>query len=248
MFFDTMIGRNFVRIYTKNVVVICHGLPYEPLPVIAKGYDELAEFFAERGLNSVIFDFSGTGLSKGKFRVLNWVEDLIEIVGNFKSVHLVGFSLGGIPATYVARLKAVKTLTLVATPCCFEVMREDLIKKAYEHALTKKSLRGVGTFEEFYENFKKDLEEFKPIKWIESVNKPVLIVHGDKDDVIPFESSKRLYEKAKGKKFFLEVKNGGHRLRKYREVMEIIANWIAIHYIEYKGWSEEWVTIEVLEE
>jgi hypothetical protein len=34
-------------------------------------------------------------------------------------------------------------------------------------------------------------------------------------------------------------------LRGYREVMEIIANWIAMHYIEYKGWSEEYVTIEV---
>ncbi len=244
MFLDTTIGRNFVRIYAENVVVICHGLPYEPLPVIAKGYDELAEFFGEMGLNSIIFDFSGTGLSEGKFRILSWVEDLIEIVEKFKSVHIVAFSLGGVPATYVARLKAVKSIALLATPCCFDVMRKDLIKKAYDHALTKKSLKGVGSFEEFYENFKRDVEDFAPVKWIDKVRCPILLVHGDRDDVIPFESSKRLYENAKDA-YFLEVRNGGHRLREYGVVMEIVAKWVAGNYVKGEAWDERWKVVEV---
>jgi len=226
MFFDTTIGRNFVRIYAENVVLICHGLPYEPLPVIAKGYDELAEFFSERGLNPVIFDFSGTGYSKGFFSIENWVKDLIEIVESFKSVQIVAFSLGGVPATFVSRLGIVKSLVLLAVPCCFEVMRENLIRSAYESGVERKSIRVVNSFEDFFRKFKRDMDEFAPLKWIKKVRCPILIVHGDRDDVIPFESSRKLYEFATGEKFLLEVKNGDHRLRRYDEVMDFVVNWI----------------------
>lgn len=244
MFFDTYVGRNFVRVYAENVVVICHGLPYEPLSVVAKGYDDLAEFFGTRGLNSVIFDFSGTGFSKGFFRISNWVEDLLDIVEQFKRVHLVAFSLGGVPATHIARLKSVKSLTLLAVPCCFEVMREDLIKLAYEKALKERTLKVLESFEDFYENFRRDMEDFAPIKWIEKVNCPVLIVHGDKDDVIPFESSLKLYEKARDP-YFLEVRGGGHRLRGYGKVMEMVADWIVSNYVDLVSWEERWRVVEV---
>lgn len=226
MFFDTTIGRNFVRIYAENVVLICHGLPYEPLPVIAKGYDELAEFFSERGLNPVIFDFSGTGYSKGFFSIENWVKDLIEIVESFKSVQIVAFSLGGVPATFVSRLGIVKSLVLLAVPCCFEVMRENLIRSAYESGVERKSIRVVNSFEDFFRKFKRDMDEFAPLKWIKKVRCPILIVHGDRDDVIPFESSRKLYKLATGEKFLLEVKNGDHSLRRYDEVMNFVVNWI----------------------
>ncbi len=243
MFFDTTIGKNFVRVYAENIVVICHGLPYEPLPVIAKGYDELAEFFAEKGLNSVIFDFSGTGYSKGFFSIESWVKDLIEIVEKFRSVHIVAFSLGGVPATYVSRLSVVKSLTLLAVPCCFEVMREDLIKLAYDNGIKRGSIRIGGSFEDFYKKFKDDMSYFAPIKWIDKVKCPILIVHGDRDDIIPFESSKRLYERSKDK-YFLEVKNGGHRLRMYENVMEAVANWVSMNYIKQEGWKERWKVLE----
>jgi alpha-beta hydrolase superfamily lysophospholipase len=237
MYFDTNIGRNFVRVYAENVVVICHGLPYEPASVVAKGYDELAEFFASRGLNSVIFDFSGTGLSKGEFRIANWVEDLLNLVERFKSVHLVAFSMGGVPATFVAQLDNVKSLTLLATPCSIEMVRKDLLEKAYANAKLKGSLKGIGDFEEFMSSFKRDLEEFEPIKWIGNVRKPKLFVHGTNDDIIPFESSERMFEKAGEPKYFVKVAGGDHYLRRNRKVMEIVAEWIAKNYAkgEFKG-------------
>ncbi len=244
MFFDTYIGRNFARIYAENVVVICHGLPYEPLSVVSKGYDDLAEFFGANGLNSVIFDFSGCGFSRGLFRLSRWTEDLLDIVEKFERVHLVAFSLGGVPATHIARLNRVKSLVLLATPCCFDVMRKDLIKLAYEKALKDRTLKISELFEEFYEKFKRDMEDFAPIKWIDKVKCPILIVHGNEDDVIPFESSLRLYERSKDS-YFLEVKNGGHRLREYGVVMEIVAKWVAGNYVEGEVWGERWRVVEV---
>ncbi len=234
MHFDLNVGRNFVRIYAENVVVICHGLPYKPLSVIAKGYDRLAELFAKKGLNSVIFDFSGTGLSKGSFSVSSWVEDLINLVERFKSVHLVGFSLGGVPAVYSAQLDNVKTLTLVAVPCSFDMLREDLLIQAHANAKLRGSLKGIGELDEFLERFRKDMEEFEPKKWIEEIKKPILFVHGTDDDVVPFESSKIMFEIAKEPKFFVKVIGGHHRLREYPKVMDTIADWIATRYARGK--------------
>ncbi len=230
MQFDLNVGRNFVRVYAENVVVICHGLPYEPSSVIAKGYDKLAEFFACKGLNSVIFDFSGTGLSKGSFSISNWVEDLLNLIERFKSVHLVAFSLGGVPAVYSAQLNNVKSLVLVAVPCSFEMLREDMLVQAHANAKLRGSLKGVGDLEEFLEKFRRDMEEFEPKRWIEEIRKPVLFVHGTDDDIVPFESSKMMFEIAKEPKYFVKVIGGHHRLREYENVMDTIANWIAVHY------------------
>jgi len=230
MQFDATVGRNFVRVYAENVVVICHGLPYEPASVIAKGYDRLAMKFLKKGVNSVIFDFSGTGLSKGSFRISHWVEDLLRIVDNFSSVHLLAFSLGGVPATYVAQHENVKSLVLVAVPAGMDMMREDLLVQAHANAKLRGSLRGVGDLESFLDSFKKDMEEYEPRRWIEFVKKPILIVHGTKDDIIPFESGRILFELANEPKYFLRVEGGHHRLREYPEVMDRVADWIAMHY------------------
>jgi len=227
MQFDFNLGRNFLRAYVENVVVICHGLPYDPSSVIAKGYDRLADLLARYGLNSVLFDFSGTGLSKGRFSLSNWVEDLSNIVDRFGSVHLLAFSMGGVPAAYVAHHENVKSLVLVAVPCSFEMLREDLLVQAHANAKLKGSLRGVGDLEEFLDELRRDMEEFEPRKWVEDLRKPVLFVHGTKDDVVPFESSEIMFEVASEPKFFLQVDGGHHRLREYDRVMEIVAKWIA---------------------
>lgn len=62
---------------------------------------------------------------------------------------------------------------------------------------------------------------FIPIKWlikdpflsinhIEQVDEPVLIIHGDMDEAIPFQHGQRLYEAIKTSKYFHKVKGGGH--------------------------------------
>ncbi len=245
MHIDVNIGRNFVRLNLENVVVFCHGLPYEPRSVIAKGYDRLASLFSSKGLNSVLFDFSGTGLSKGSFSISNWVEDLISIVERFKSVHLVAFSLGGVPAAYAAQMDNVKSLALIAVPCRFEMLREDLLEKAYANARLKGSLKGIGDLKEFMDSIRRDMEEFEPLRHLESVKKPVLFVHGTKDDVIPFESSEIMYEAANEPKYFLKVEGGHHRLREYDEVMEIVADWVASHYVKERRKLEKFIVVRV---
>jgi fermentation-respiration switch protein FrsA (DUF1100 family) len=62
---------------------------------------------------------------------------------------------------------------------------------------------------------------FVPVRWlmkdqfrsdlrIEKVTAPVLIVHGDRDNVVPIAFGERLYDLIKGPKRFLKITGGGH--------------------------------------
>ncbi|AGK60728.1 Lysophospholipase [Archaeoglobus sulfaticallidus PM70-1] len=224
---DTTFLRNYMRIYVEDVVVFCHGLPYESGSVTQKGYDDIAKDFAYSGLNSVIFDFSGTGLSKGDFKIENWVEDLLSIVHEFKSVSLVGFSMGGVVATYVsANSDNIKNLVLVGVPCCAETVTDEMLVEIFEHNKLKGVLRGLKDFESFKARIKRDLDLYQPVNWIGEVRCPKLIVHGTSDQIIPYEDGERLYAEAKEPKYFLRVVNGSHFLRRHREVMGKIKEWI----------------------
>ncbi|AEA47101.1 alpha/beta hydrolase [Archaeoglobus veneficus] len=225
MFIDVNISGNFARIYIENVVLICHGLPAEPGSVVEKSYDRLARYFSKY-FNPVIFDFPGCGLSRGEFRLRRWVEDFVTIADSFSAVDIVAFSMGGVPAVYAAaNLRHVRSLTLVATPCCFEAISEDVLHQIYSNAKSRGTLKGVRDFGTFIRELKEDMIEFEPLKWIENIRN-VLFIHGTKDDVIPIESSERMFRLAKNPKKFLRVVGGGHKLRQEKAVIDAIIQWI----------------------
>jgi pimeloyl-ACP methyl ester carboxylesterase len=226
MYLDTSIGKNFVRIYVENVVIFCHGLPYERGSIIEKGYDQLAKFFAYAGKDSVVFDFSVTGLSKGDFSIISWVDDLLNLLPNFSSVDLIGFSMGGVAAVYAAFLENVRSLVVVATPCCSDSITDEVIREIYLNAKLKDTLRGIGSFDSFAARLKKEMDEFEPVKWMGRIRKPVLIVHGTSDDIVSYKNAEVLFEKAREPKYLLRVINGNHFLRNEMRVTEYILTWL----------------------
>lgn len=228
MFVDRKTGRTFARIYIENVLLICHGLPYEPGSVVEKGYSNLANFFASRNIPSLIFDFSGTGLSEGVFSLKAWVEDIINIAKHFDRVSILGYSMGGAVAVRAAlELKNLEKLVIAASPCCADTFGENILRMIYENARIKNLLRGIGGFEEFRNSFLNEFMEIEPVKWIEKVEAPKLIIHGREDDIVPFENAIRLYELAKKPKTFIELKKGDHFLRQNLMVSKIIADWLS---------------------
>ena len=52
--------------------------------------------------------------------------------------------------------------------------------------------------------------EFDTLSKIKKINKPILIVHGTADSVVPFEHGKRVFESANAPKTFIELPNIGH--------------------------------------
>jgi|Deesub1362A_J573_1020465.scaffolds.fasta_scaffold00750_12 pimeloyl-ACP methyl ester carboxylesterase len=227
MHLDARIGRNFLRLAVERCLLICHGLPYESGSVVEKNYSKLANFFALKGIPSAIFDFSGTGLSEGRFRLSAWIEDLVNIAEKFDRVYLLGYSMGGVIAIRVAaELKNVVRIATVSTPCSADMFSRDVLRFVYENARTKGVLRGIGDFETFSERFEREFFEIEPLRWIRRIRIPKLIVHGTEDEIVPYTHGQRLFEAAIKPKTFVKVRNGSHFLRQEDTVSEIIADWM----------------------
>ena len=224
---DKKIGRVFARLNVDKALVICHGLPYEPGSVVEKGYSELARYFSRKGIPTLIFDFSGTGLSDGFFSLKSWVEDVVAVSEEFDEVYILGYSMGGSVAIRAAvEIENLRKLVIAASPCCAEMFSENVLKLIYENARLKNLLRGIGSFENFKSTFIKEFSEIEPKKWIEDVKVKKLIVHGRKDEIVPFESGETLYEIAQEPKSFAEVVEGDHFLRQNERVTTLIADWL----------------------
>jgi fermentation-respiration switch protein FrsA (DUF1100 family) len=76
-----------------------------------------------------------------------------------------------------------------------------------------------------------------PVKWlmfdrfrsdlaIGDVHVPVLVVHGDEDDVVPIRLARRLFELANEPKTFMQVSGGKHLVLGLAEVFPRIREWI----------------------
>lgn len=52
--------------------------------------------------------------------------------------------------------------------------------------------------------------EFPTVRWMSAVRAPSLVLHGDRDSVIPYRLGQRLYEAIPGPKRFVSLKDGDH--------------------------------------
>ncbi|ADC65262.1 2-hydroxy-6-oxohepta-2,4-dienoate hydrolase (TodF) [Ferroglobus placidus DSM 10642] len=223
MIAEKEVGNKKVWLSVEEALIICHGLPYEPGSVVDKSYLDVAKFFSSRGFPSVIFDFTGTGKSKGSFSLIKWLEDLEEIAENFEKVSVLGFSMGGAVAL---NFEKAEKIVAVASPCSAEMFSEEGLERIYANARLKSTLKGLKDFESFKKQFLEEFYSIEPIKSVENLKCPLMLVHGTKDDVVPFYCSEELYRRARGKKKFLIVKNGDHFLRREERVLEKIAEWL----------------------
>jgi alpha-beta hydrolase superfamily lysophospholipase len=68
-------------------------------------------------------------------------------------------------------------------------------------------------------------QRFESVRKVAKIGSPLLVVHGDSDNLINSELGRKLYEAAKGRKRFLLVEGGSHfstmsvGLSKYREAL-----------------------------
>ncbi|HUZ92243.1 MAG TPA: alpha/beta hydrolase [Methylocella sp.] len=70
------------------------------------------------------------------------------------------------------------------------------------------------------------LDQFHSDLVIRDVHVPILMVHGEEDDVIPISSAKRLFELANEPKAFVSVPGGGHLVLGSADVFPRVCEWI----------------------
>jgi putative redox protein len=92
--------------------------------------------------------------------------------------------------------------------------------------------RDVGIIKD--SNFPASIEEWKdgfravrPSDWIGRIPpRPLLIIHGTKDDVVDASHARNLYAQVRGKAEFFLIEGAGHRLRVEQRAMKKAAEWL----------------------
>jgi dipeptidyl aminopeptidase/acylaminoacyl peptidase len=229
-----------LRVPSRNQIhpalCICHGIPATPPDPTDRGYAELAQRFYQAGFATLIFNFRGTGRSEGNLDILGWSRDLgaaIDFLYDLKEIdktrfYLLGFSGGAAVAVYAAaqdpRASAVVTC---ACPADFHSLAR---KETPSDTIQRFRQIGAIRDEDFppsIEDWQKGFETITPINWVDKISpRPLLLVHGDADELIPLEHAQTLYQKAKEPKEVKIIPGAKHKMRLEKAAMDFVLGWL----------------------
>jgi dipeptidyl aminopeptidase/acylaminoacyl peptidase len=211
---------------------LCHGIPSSNPSPPDQGYPQLARRFALEGFVACVFNFRGTGQSGGNLDLLGWAHDLEAVVANLVNIQcvdksmvfLMGFSAGAATSIYVAAHdNRISALVSCASPAEFSSLRLDELLE---------QCRSLGTIRDEFFSFSPDewrnhFLEINPIRWIDKVSpRPLLIIHGESDELIDLNHAERLYQKAKDPKQLVAIPGAGHQLRTNDAAMSAALAWL----------------------
>jgi putative redox protein len=215
---------------------ICHGIPAVPHDPTDRGYTLLAQDFCRAGFITLIFNFRGAGKSEGNLDILGWSRDLqaaLDFLYNLKEADktcfcLLGFSGGAAVSVYTAAHDPrVSSVVTCACPADFRSLRQretplDTIQRFRQIGVIRDK-----DFPPSIEEWERGFETVSPINWIDKISpRPLLLVHGDADELIPLEHAHRLYQKAKEPKELKIIPGAKHKMRLEKAAMAFVLDWL----------------------
>lgn len=202
----------------------------------------IAKALNKKGVAVFRFDFTGLGDSEGSFEDTNFssnVEDLVaasEYMGKEMSLPtvLIGHSLGGAAVLQAAhKIDSVKAVATIGAPSepkhvekHFESKRDEIEEKG--SAVVNLGGRPFRIKKQFID----DLEKTRMDKYIENLDRALLVMHSPLDDTVGIDNAAHIYKMAKHPKSFLSLHEGDHLLldENYsRYAGSIIAEWSSIY-------------------
>jgi pimeloyl-ACP methyl ester carboxylesterase len=216
-------------------LVLCHGFPTGPRggATSASTYPDLAERLTrETGWAVFTFNFRGTGTSEGDFSLEGWLDDLRAAVTHLADrddvggVWLAGSSTGGALAICEAaedqRVRGVATLAAPATFALWAANPTKLLADA--RAL------GIIRSPRFPRNLVAWARAFTDVSPLAAAAKlgprPLLLVHGDHDEVVPPADARALAEAAFGFSDLRIISGAAHRLRHDPRAVALLIGWM----------------------
>jgi putative redox protein len=200
----------------RGAVILCHGMESN------KESDKLVllgQALAQRGLLALRFDFACAGPA-GKFEDITYsgeVEDLRDAFSFVRDRHpgeiaILGSSMGGTVALLFAAQEAtVAALVTIAAPAHPEAFPSRILTPAQLQQWRETSY----TFyhgQRLNVSLLYDLEKINVLDVARKISCPVLILHGDSDEVVPVEEAHELHAYLSGPKKLSILEGADHRL------------------------------------
>jgi pimeloyl-ACP methyl ester carboxylesterase len=219
---------------TKSAVVIAHGFASNMDGSQGK-LKKAAEEFSRNGLACLRFDFSGCGESEGdSLTVSKQVDDLRSAISfarqkGFSDIALLGSSLGGL-CSILAYDRQIRTMVLWApvtkagTPP--SLRNRGLLKDIREKGFaTFKTAEGRSLRVE--KGYLTEREGLDQQRMLSQVRCPVLIIHGDRDDMVPLEHSEKAMGYLPADSRLIRIRKGSHNLAESsEEAIALSLQWL----------------------
>jgi len=225
----------------KPVIILCHGFFRSKE---GKTYVGLERILNERGISTFRFDFFGHGESEGKFEEVTTSEAADDVLGaikflkesGYKKIGLMGSSFGGMASIMAAsKVNDLYVLALKSPVSDYSSLfqahqNEQEAKEIKERGFTYIT-DSEGKKRKLNISFFLDAQKAKAYEAAINIKIPTLIVHGDQDDSVPVEQSKRTASLMGNCR--LEVIEGADHgysnEEHFKEMLDLISEFIVEH-------------------
>jgi uncharacterized protein len=222
----------------RHGIVLAHGFPEggQKAGAPSYGYSQLAtRLAAETGAVVLTFDFRGIGASGGDFSLGGWRSDLtagiatLRDVPGVEEIWLVGFAAGGtLSICAAAEDPSVAGVAALAPPAEFAERGGDP-RRLVAQARATGLIRSRG-YPPDPGAWARELRQLRPTQLVSKVPpRPLLIVAGANDDVVPMTDARELADAADASAELRIIAGAGHMLLYDPRAIALLLGWFDRH-------------------
>jgi len=199
---------------TNKYIILVHGWHGDGDSMLLR-----AKQFIELGFNCLVIDQRASGYSQGEYftfgfkesiDLIQWAKYLEDTIKNV-SICFYGISMGAATCLMTTRFTLPKCVKAIVEDCGFSSL-DFTLSKFIENKFNIKYSKPVLTIIDnlIKEKLNFSLYDLNTLDCLENCKIPLLIIHGDKDEIVPFECSKLIYHGCKSSKKYWATKNRKH--------------------------------------
>ena len=196
-------ARYYHRADGAPLQIECHGYRGSALRDFCGG----DKFARENGFNTLLIDERAHGKSEGntitfgvmeKFDVRDWVDYSVSRFGSDLRIILAGISMGAATVLMASELGLPDNVKCIIADAPYCSQKEIIFKTTREMGFPPKpSYPFVKLGARIFGHF--DLDSHTALDAVANTDIPILLIHGEADDFVPCDMSRRLNEKCRSK-------------------------------------------------